>query len=70
MLALLVSRAKINDQFKGLVPNLVGGLSIFHDENYTTVFMEDCLDGANNLKILLGAFKKLLGLKVVFIKLK
>ena len=42
MLAILASRAKTNDHFKGLVPNLVeDGLSILRYADDTIVFMEN-----------------------------
>jgi len=62
MLAILVSRAKNNFQFRGLVHNLVDdGLSILQYANGTILFLEDNLEEAKNLKLVLGAFEKLLG---------
>ena len=62
MLAILISRAKNNFQFRGLVHNLVDdGLSILQYANGTILFLEDNLEEAKNLKLVLGAFEKLLG---------
>ena len=61
MLAILISRAKNNFQFRGLVHNLVdNGLSKQY-ANGTILFLEDNLEEAKNLKLVLGAFEKLLG---------
>jgi hypothetical protein len=62
MLAILISRAKNNGQFRGLVHNLVDdGLSILHYANDTILFLEDNLEESKNLNLVLGAFEKLLG---------
>lgn len=69
MLAILVSTAKANNQFKGPVPNLVeGGLSMLQYADDTIFFIENDLEGANNIKLVLGAFEKLSGLKINFHK--
>jgi len=69
MLAILVSRAKNGGQFRGLVPNLVdGGLSILQYADDIVLFLEDDLEEANNLKLVLLAFEKLSGLKINFHK--
>jgi len=69
MLAILVSRAKNCGQFRGLVPNLVDeGLSILQYADDTVLFMEDDLDEAKNLKLVLVAYEKLSGLKINFHK--
>lgn len=69
MLAILVSRAKNNGQFRDLVHNLVDdGLSILQYADDTVLFLEDDLEEARNLKIVLGAFEKLSGLKINFHK--
>ena len=69
MLATLVDRAKTNGQFKGLVPNLVDeGLSILQYVDDTILLMENNVEDARNLKLVLGAFEKLSGLKINFHK--
>jgi len=69
MLAILVSRAQNCGQFRGLVPNLVeGGLSILQYADDTILLMEDDLEEARNLKLVLVAFEKLSGLKINFHK--
>jgi hypothetical protein len=69
MLAILVSTAKNGGQFRGLVPNLVDdGLSILQYADDTILFMEDDLEEARNLKLVLVAFEKLSGLKISFHK--
>jgi hypothetical protein len=69
MLVILVSRAKSGGQFRGLVPNLVeDGLSILQYADDTILFMEDDLEEARNLKLVLAAFEKLSGLKINFHK--
>jgi hypothetical protein len=46
MLAILVSRAKNNGQFNGLVPNLVDdNLSILQYADNTVLFMENDIEG-------------------------
>ena len=57
------------DNLGGLVPNLVDdGLSILQYADDTVLFMEDDLDEAKNLKLVLVAFEKLPGLKINFHK--
>ena len=69
MLAILVWRAKNCGQFRGLVPNLVDeGLSILQYADDMILFMEDDLEEAKNLKLVLVAFEKLSGLKINFHK--
>ena len=54
-----------------MVPNLVDdGLSILHYADNTILFMEDDLEEARNLKLVLIAFEKLSGLKINFYKSK
>ena len=68
-MAILVPRAKNCGQFRGLVPNLVDeGLSILQYADDMVLFMEDDLDEAKNLKLVLVAFEKLSGLKINFHK--
>lgn len=60
MLAILISRARENDQFRGQVPHLVdGGLSILQCADDTLSFVEDDVEQAKNLKLVLCAFGKL-----------
>jgi len=69
MLAILVSRANNGGQFNGLIPNLVDdGLAILQYADDTILFMEDDLEGARNLKLVLVAFEKLSSLKINFHK--
>jgi hypothetical protein len=69
MLAVLISRAKNNDQFRGLVPHLIdGGLSVLQYADDTILFMENDLDQARNLRLVLNTFEKLSGLKINFHK--
>jgi len=69
MLAILVSRAKINGQFRGLVQNLIDdGLSILQYADNMILCLEDNLEEARNLKLVLGAFEKLSGLKINYHK--
>ena len=69
MLAVLVSRARDNDQIKGVVPHLIDeGLSILQYADDTIIFLENDLEQAKNLKLLLCAFEELSGLKINFHK--
>jgi hypothetical protein len=69
MLAVLIERSKSLDQFNGLVPHLVeDGLSILQYADDTILFLEDDLEKAKNLKLVLSAFEKLSGLKINFHK--
>jgi hypothetical protein len=69
MLAVLIERSKSQDQFNGLVPHLVeDGLSILQYADDTILFLEDDLEKAKNLKLVLSAFEKLSGLKINFHK--
>jgi hypothetical protein len=69
MLPLLISRAKEDGQINGLVPYLVeGGLSILQYTDDTILFMENNMEQEKNMKLLLCAFEKLLGLKINFYK--
>jgi hypothetical protein len=68
MLAILIKRAKLAGQI-GMVPHLVDdGWYILQYTDDTIIFMENDLEKAKNLKILLYAFKKLSGLKINFHK--
>jgi hypothetical protein len=69
VLAILIARAKDNGLFRGLVPNLVDdGLSILQYADDTILFMENGLEEAKNMKLLLCAFEQLSGLKINFHK--
>ena len=69
MLAILIERAKENQQFKRVVPHLIDdGLSILQYAYDTILFMEHNLEQAKNLKLLLCAFEQLSGLKINFHK--
>jgi hypothetical protein len=71
MLAILINRAKDLGQVIGVVPHLVdGGLSILQYADDTIIFMEDDLERAKNMKLVLCAFEQLLGLKNNFHKSK
>jgi retron-type reverse transcriptase len=69
MLAILIKRAKEEDQITGVIPHLVDdGLLILQYVDDTILFMEHDIDKANNIKLLLSAFEQLLGLKINFHK--
>ncbi|XP_022682391.1 uncharacterized protein LOC111257326 [Setaria italica] len=69
MLAVLIARAKEKAQIKGLVPHLVDGvLSILQYADDTILFMENNIEQAKNLKLVLSTFEKLSGLKINFHK--
>jgi hypothetical protein len=69
MLNLLISRAKEEGQINGLVPHLVeGGISILQYADDTIMFMENDIEQATNMKLLLCAFERLSGLKNNFHK--
>jgi hypothetical protein len=61
MLAILIKRAKQNGQIQGVVPHLVDdGLSILQYADDTIIFMEDDMEKAKNLKLLLCTFEQFL----------
>ena len=69
MLALLISRAREENQIKGVVPHLVErGLSILQYADDTILFLEDNIEQAKNLKLVLSAFENLSGLKINYHK--
>jgi hypothetical protein len=69
MLAVLIERSKNLGYFSGLVPHLVDdGLSILQYADDTILFLEDDLEKAKNMKMVLCAFEKLSGLKINFHK--
>ena len=58
MLSILIQRAKEHGQVGGVVPHLIdGGLSILQYADDTILFMENDLEQARNLKLLLCAFE-------------
>ena len=69
MLAILIKRAKADNQISGIVPHLVDeGLSILQYADDTLLFMDHDLEKARNMKLLLCAFEQLSGLKINFHK--
>jgi len=69
MLAILISRAKEAEQIRGVVPHLVDeGLSILQYANETIIFMDNDLERAKNMKLLLCAFEQSSGIKINFHK--
>jgi hypothetical protein len=69
MLAILINRAKEDGQVSGLIPHLVdGGVSILQCADDTILFMEQDLDKALNIKLILCIFEQLSGLKINFHK--
>ena len=69
MLAVLVARAKGENQFAGIIPPLIeGGLSILQYADDTVVFLDHSIDQARNVKLLLTAFEQMSGLKINFHK--
>jgi hypothetical protein len=69
VLAVLFERSKELNYFDGLVPDLVDdGLSILQYVDDMILFLDDDLEKAKNLKLVLSAFEKLSGLKINFHK--
>jgi hypothetical protein len=69
MLALLINRAKVDGQVRGVIPHLVDDdLSILQYADDTIIFLDHDLEQAKNLKLLLCAFEQLSGLKINFHK--
>lgn len=69
MLTILIKRAKNHGQIGGVVPHLVDEcLSILQYTDDTILFMEDDIEKASNLKLLLCAFEQISGLKINFHK--
>jgi hypothetical protein len=69
MLAILINRAKEDEQIVGVVPHLVDdGISILQYVNDTIIFMDHDLDKAQNMKLLLCAFEQVSCLKINFHK--
>jgi hypothetical protein len=69
MLAIFILRAKEVEQIQGVVPHLVDeGLSILQYVDGTVIFMDNNLEKAKNMKLLLCAFEQLSRLKINFHK--
>jgi hypothetical protein len=69
MLVVLIERSKSMSLFDGLVPHLVEeSLSILQYADDTILFLEDDLEKAKVLILVLSAFEKLSGLKINFYK--
>src|SRR6266540_5233839 len=69
MLSILIKRAKERGQVGGVVPHLIDkGLSILQYADDTIIFMENNLEQAHNMKLLLCAFEQASGLKINFHK--
>ena len=67
MLAILIKRAKADNQISGIVPHLVDeGLSILQYADDTILFMGHDLAKARNMKLLLSAFVQASCLKINF----
>jgi hypothetical protein len=68
MLAILIKRAKEDEQISRVVPHLVDdGISILQYAD-TIIFMDHDLDRALNTKLLLCVFEQASGLKINFHK--
>jgi hypothetical protein len=58
MLLIIIKRAKEDDQVAGLIPHLVdGGVSILQNADDTIIFMENNLEKALNIKLILYLFE-------------
>jgi hypothetical protein len=69
MPVILIKRAKSEGQIEGVVSDLVDdGLSILQYADDMNLFMEHDLEKARNMKLLLGTFEELSGLKIKFHK--
>lgn len=69
MLAVIIAIEKDNGQISGLITHLVDdGISILQYADDTIIFMENSIEEAKNMKLLLCAFEQLFGLKINFHK--
>jgi hypothetical protein len=69
MLAVIISRAKEAGQIHGVVPHLIDEeLLVLQYADDTIIFMDNDLERAKNMKLLLCAFEQLSGLKINFHK--
>ena len=56
MLALLINRAKVGGQIRGIIPHILDdGLSILQYADDTIIFLDHDLEQAKNLKLLLSS---------------
>jgi hypothetical protein len=71
MLAVIISRVKEAEQIHEVVPHLIDEeLSVLQYADNTIIIMDNDLDRAKNMKLLLCTFEQLLGLKINFHKSK
>jgi hypothetical protein len=69
MLAILIERAKEDEQIGSLVPHLVDGeISVLQYVDDSILFMEHDLVKAINMKLILSFYEQLSGLKINFHK--
>jgi hypothetical protein len=69
VLAIIINRAKNEGQIDGVVPHLIdNGLSILQYDDDMIIFMDDNIEKAKNLKLLLCVFEELSGLKINYHK--
>src|SRR6266508_4903614 len=67
MLAILIDRAKEQGHVSGAIPHLVNdGLFILQYVDDIILFMDNDLEQAENMKLMLFAFEQLSGLKINF----
>jgi hypothetical protein len=65
----MIARAKEEGQVGGLIPHLVeGGVSILQYADDTILFLENDIEKAINMKLILSMFEQLSGLKINFHK--
>jgi len=69
MLAILIARAREDGQISGLIPHLIDdGLSVLQYADDTIIFMDDNIEEAKNMKLILTIFEQLSGLKINYHK--
>jgi hypothetical protein len=69
MLSTLINRVKEDGQVRRLVPHMIdGGIAILQYADDTILFLENDLEQAVNMKLLLCSFEQLSGLKINFHK--
>ena len=69
MLAMFIARAKEEGLLSGVIPHLIDdGLSILQYADDTILFLNNDLDQAKNLKLILCVFEQLSSLKINFHK--
>jgi hypothetical protein len=69
-LALLMKKGQEEGLSKGLVPHLDGGISILQYADDTILLLEDDFKNARNVKYILCLFEQILGLKIIFTRVK